>query len=529
MVLIPSFIPQVTTRRTPNIVRDLGKGQVTRNDEDKINFDEFVSVQNMTPMEGNLESRNGQEVFKTVANLLTIGIYEKAGGNSLVGSVKTDTDEQKIIDINRTSGDVTDLVTGITSEVRPRFTSLRSFLYYVTGETDLEYYNSSGSGSVAMPEVGEFADWVANDSERIWTFTNLGLLRFSSKDDLGEVSTFTPTGTALNRAGIGNTQISQPTAFTGVDRAVCLASKGRVEFHATPDFNEGNVTTFPSDINTLKTAYDNIGVSSEGGLLAVDRAVFIKPNDDKLYIGALGLSKPEIIDINDGFMRLIDWSDVQMSYDQAKNLLYITGKFNSVSNNVTIVYNVRTGRFGWYSGTAVAKWACDADDNYYMRGYDRKIIRAFKSDVWTDFGSPIRLVIETAKQYAGSTDFWKIARFLFLNVMVTKDITMVVRFFNNEKIRGEATAVWEKSITIKESTNSLGGLPYFSVGILGGSGFLRNEKTTEYINPDILMNIPFYRGHFVVELDVNSKFIFRGIGLTTEMTNRKARTIIMNK
>jgi hypothetical protein len=509
--------------RLDQIARKLDKGQNTHLASDKVAFDQFRELTNLVHTGDDWELRGGQSILASIDDILSLGIYEKEGSTELVASIKTATDTSKVSIVNRTTGALTDIITGIASEEPSHFTSLRGCLYATNGETAPYYYDGSSSGTVTMP-ASTNAVLCANDGERVFVTTDTGQLLFSNIT-AGVITTFVLSGTNINRAGVCNSQIVNFTAIKGLGRSIVACANNRVERHNCPNFAKNGITAFPADMTTLEDTWENVGTESAYGLEVVGAEAYVKPNSEKLYKLVPGRPQTFPIQQEEGLMGRMTWDDVQMAYDPRWNLLLIAGKKDTDTNDTAIAYSISDKTFSEFTRIAPARFAVDKDNTYYMRAYDRKIVDCLKDDgTYTDFDNDIEWKVQTADTYGGSLDYWKVVVFLYVNFLLFEDIDVTLKFIAQQKVEStSAKELWRNTFSLIRGGSSFAGLPYFTMGVYGGAGFSFEEKFSEYYNSDIMVNEEFFRGSLALSGSSRAKFVLRGLGLYYRATNKKFR------
>src|SRR6056297_2462458 len=228
-------------KQTPVVARDFSRLQKTQVDEDKIPFSEFSYVENMIHKGLNAVLRRGTDTLATIDDMLGIGWHDKDDETSLMAVIDTSSttpNTSKLVEINRTTGAITDEITGITGNNEPDFTSLRQTLYVSNAESDIKLQDSTGTAGsdIVLPSSG-IAKYITNDTERLWVAQTNGLIRFSTIEST-DVATgnFVISGTDIKRAGLVQSLITNVTSLKSNGKLVCISDKDRMEIHQTPNF-----------------------------------------------------------------------------------------------------------------------------------------------------------------------------------------------------------------------------------------------------------------------------------------------------
>lgn len=525
--------PLASPRNGSDLVRDMG-GQVTKVDADKIEFKDFFRVINYNVKEGNLESRDGNSSLTTIVDssdnevpVYGIGIYEQSTGNNLVVAKESDTDGTKadIVIINRTNGNETDLETEVDSQSSYEFTSQNSVLYASNGETDLQMLDPiGGNTTLAMPTGGEYATLIESDGTRVWAATTLGVTRFSNVANTGKITTFTQSGTDLQRAGVVNSKIVDTKCLASSGTYIAIAGTNQVDICATPNLENEGVVTFPDDYPTVKRTFQGIGTNSKQGMVGTPYGFFIKPpSDEYLYLLRVDIPTPKKYYINSGRLRQIDFSNAKLVHDERNDYIYIYGTEKLTNNPVVTVFDLEQEKFWEYSNMHVALWAGDKDNMYFLTSYASKIIDALVPNSFTDEGVNIDTYVESSSSYGSSLDFFKYAKRLFTNFEAEGNATLAVSlndFKSSYANNGES--VYSKTYTLENNQSPFADAPqYFGLGISGNVGFdFESKAITEYYNIDELINEEFFRASLSISANINTKIKIRGMGLLFEPTTR---------
>lgn len=510
------------------LVRDFSEGQKTELAPDKTDFDKFTEVQNMIQNGADFDLRRGLDTLVTISEIKRIDIFRELSTNKLMGVVKTAADVSKLVSIDRDTGDQTDEITGIASELANPMISLRSFLYLANTETAIQRHGSSGNGTIVLPS-DQIANLLVTDGERLWCSTTEGGLLFSELQN-GAVTNFTQSGTDLDRAGVANSHITDFQALASSGRRILVVGKNRAELHQTPDPIDG-FTTFPADVATMKQAWDGIGVSSSGAVKSINGDFYLKPEDDTLYIIRIGEDKPRAIRDDRGEMERLKFDDCQMEYDQDKNLLYIACKTkNSTINDRIIAYNILDETFSFFDNVFPANFAADKDNVYYRAAFGDKIEAAFGDTVLTDNGVAINWKVKTAATYANSLDNFKRSVGVFANVLIFEDTDVTVKLFDQEKTGTQVeNEIFSITFPLKEASSPFDdSLQYLGLGVYGGMGFSFEENFSEYYNIDTKVFLTFFRASMSLSGANTNKLKVRGLALFSQITNRETRALTMN-
>jgi len=526
----------------PSITRDFSKLQKTQVDQDKLDFNSFHRVKNMTHKGLNAELRPGVLKLASVTDILSIGFHERDDENALMAMVDTGTDS-KLVEINRTTGAATNKITGISGDDKAYFTSLRQFLYVCNGTADIQVLNSGGTAesAVALPSSG-IAKFVANDGERLWVAQTNGIVRHSAIVS-GVVATanFVVSGTAISRAALVQSQIVNPTCMKSNGKLVCIASEDRIEIHSTPDFASNGITTYPDDVSTLLRSYSNLGVSSDEAIVPYANGFFVKPKDGSVYFiapqvsrvsgGSVVTTDREEYRDNLQFMENLDWSNVSLGINLGKKLLYITGK--SVANyDTTVVFNIQEENFSYFDNIWAKQWISDTDNIYYLNSFNYDIQDAFKSTYKTDNGANIDWSVETASVYGNLDNYWKAQEF-FMNVAYQEDSDITAELFIDKRINGTKASDWSKTFELKEYSSPFqGGISGFGQGVFGGieaglGMYYTDDLESEYYEfSEKIFNV-FKRASLKLSGSASNKIKIRGIGMNAIPTTRRVRNISM--
>lgn len=522
-------------RRSPiprgEIIRDSSKLQQTEFDSDKIPFDVYQVAQNVIHKGANADTRPGVTSLATITDILSIGLFEDLNVNTLVASVKTATNVQKIVSVNRSTGATIDLVTGIASEKAMKFISLRGTLYAVNGETAIQGHDTTGNFTIVLPNSA-IADNIISDGERLWVTTTDGTLLFSLLES-GRVTSFTQSGTGLERAGVANSDITKFVALASSGRIVLAVGENKSELHQTLNFKTGGYTTFPADISTLQEngAFDNLGVTSSGAVIAVGGQFYLKPEDGVLYKITPGSPTPKEIRSNLQQMEDFDWSNAQLGYDQRTNLLYIAGIDQATTNDIIVTFNTQEVNFSTYTNNFPKQWVSDKDNVYYLQTFGDTIQDAYKPTAVTDNGIGFPCLLETADTYGGNASFFKVMREMFINIKTFEDLTLLAKVFVDQRINGDKPESFTETITIAESSEAFeDSTAGFGLGPWGGSAISQTaELSTEEYKITDPINIEFARASIQLSWTSTNKQSIRGVGLFVVPTNKKIRTITMNQ
>jgi len=521
----PKPRPQRIASRSGEVVRDFVNVQNTEIQEDKLQFSQFRRVKNMYHKEKNLVLRRGIDRLATVDDIKGISIYETEAWNYLMGVVQTTT-TQKLVEINRSTGATTDKKTGVTGTGTPDMASLRGNFYWVNGEANVQQYLAPATTGTISVDPGSGAltpKLIANDESRLWVATTEGLL-IGSKIEGAEVTSFATSGTGIERGVIASSKIVDFTALVTSGRFVCVCGANRTEIHSTPDFSETSNTVYPQNVSTLVTAYENLGVSSKDAVKAVNGKFYIKPEDGVLYSITPGDPVPQEIRDNLGQMDELDWSTAALEYDQARNLLYISGQ-GSTLNDTVVVYNTQEGKFSYFENLFARNFTADKDSIYYRSSYGGHIEIAFDEEVTTDNGAAIEWLIESATTYSGSLEMYKRASRMYLNLRVWEDTDVLFQMYSDRKIDGTKGATYQRTISIKElSTPLTERLPYFGLGVWGAGGVDSEGKPyVEYYDRNTRINKDYFRAAVVISSSNKNKLIVQGLGFYSMTTNRRIR------
>lgn len=525
--MLPKTKRRVSFRRaqeTPDVVLDVSKFQNTERDPDKIVFEEFAEVINMDQKGKNAEVRRGTVTLAQVLDLLGIAIYEYSQENKLVAAKRTPGDPTKtdLVEIDRSTGVETDLLTAISGADGPSFTSLNGWLHMVNGTTDIIQYEAAGPNDSTLAVPGAQARLISNDESRIWIVDDSEpeqLLR-ASVVSTGRPTSFDPTGIAIGRGIIANSKITKYTALQGVGKYMVASSSNRTEIHAVPDFALNGLNEFPQDVTTVVHVLESIGTDSQFGIVPVDSENFIlKGSDEVLYMINVVSGQVTPYRRNLQQMGKLDFSQTAVGYDQRYKLSYISGKKNTF-NDKTVVFNTDEKIFATYTDIFPKMWAGDNANMYYMQSFDDKIIDAFPKNLYQDNEVPIRWSIKSAKSYAKSIDFWKIAQKVFLNIRAFEDINILYEFVSNERIGGRKDADFSFSIFISGSADvTMTTLPWFGLGLWGAAGYdSETEQSGEHLDEDTRIRKRFIRGHIKLSGLSSNRFSMRGMGFISDIT-----------
>lgn len=512
------------------LVRDFKNLQKTEFDPDKITFDNFQTVKNMIHKGKNAEIRTGIEQLITIADTLGIFIYEKDDKNRLIVAVKDGGSNTKIVEVDRITGATTDLITGISGQGTPKIASLRGFLYFVNGTTDIKVFEAPATtkSDIILPN-SRIAKDIVTDGQRLWVSTTDGALLFSivTPDEI-PTGGFTQSGTAIARAGVANSNITNFTSLSSVGSIVLATGENLSEVHSTPTFE--SVTVFPADVPTIKNAYSNLGVSHHEAVLGINGQFYIKPLDGVLYIITPG--EPTPIEIRENLQQMdkFQFNLSSLAYDKDRNLLYIACREVSDTNDRIVTYNIQEENFSFYEDLFPKSWAFDKDNIYFLATFGDSIENAFQKLVYTDNGINIDWLVESSDTYSNSIEFFNRTDKLFLNAEVSEDIDVLTEIFTDKKVGGTKDSTDSVVFNIKEVSSPFDTMPsYFGLGVFGGSGFsFSEENVSEFYEINSKIRADYLRASMRISGSSSNKFKLRGMGFYQSATNRQVRNIVMS-
>lgn len=520
------------------IKRDFSKGQQNVLHTDKSDPESFQLVRNMFHSGGNVVLRNGYRLYKDM-EALAIGLWRRSGGNELITTVR-DSTNSKIQTLNREDGTLTNIITGFTGQTQMYTTSLRGNLFATNGgDTNIHYYTGT-SGTLAFNYGGgnTNATFLASDESRVWAIADEDpeqLLVFSNDRGTSAITTTTwnaGSSTVIDRAGIAKSKITNFTGLVGVGKSIVAFGRERTEVHEIPDFATNGLTTFPSNVPTIKAsgamAYDEIGIDNFRATVAVGNYCFFFSEDGILYR----------LDVSRGALKAYDqlkqiksqysFANAVIGYDQTSNLLFIQAKFTT-DFDTTFVFNVQEENFAQFDNILATQWAYDREGVYFL-GTDSKIYRAFESDMWTDNGLNIDWEVITQASYSNSLENYKKARELFLHTVVWEDSEIYADFIPDRGIDGVINP--EQTI---QKTSSFILFPFndspqsYAQGVYGGAGLSYNTLGgTERIYNNDKLSVRYARYEQRVRGSSSNKVIIKGIGCKYATTAQKIKNIIFN-
>lgn len=495
------------------------RGQQTRYDEDKVEFKLYKFLQNVIERNGNLETRPGTLQLADIDDLLGIGKYQTTTEELLMGVVDEGT-TSKIVEIDRTDGSTTDRVTGITGDGTPYTSSVGGNFYLVNGETDVvKFTDPSTDTTIALPN-GEKAVLIASDEARVWVLTDAGVLRGSNVG----VTTFTPTGTNLDRAFVATSGVSKGVALAGSGDFICLAGETRTEIHQVPDFARAGISSFTLDTKTLLNSYEGVGVKSSRAVVGADGRFWVKTTDGKLIVLTPGKSTPDTILTNEGRMLKFTHDQAALGFMQKLDLLIIACRDAGYNNHV-FAYNIRKKNFSEFTAANCQEFVSFEDAFYYRSSVNNTIQNFLKDGQETDNGNAMDCIVDTVSDYGKTRSFFKVARDRILNVAVYGLTSFLYQFFADQRI-SDATLSPTKSETVEvgQSASPFGqGMPNF-VGGFGMAGYNMSDGSelyTEYEDTDNLLNEEFWRAWCRLAFSASRKVVIRALGFNFMSTSKK--------
>ena len=534
-MVFPAFKQRINFRRTEvtqKTVIDFSDLQKTEFDADKIEFNSFQEVRNMIHKGRNAEVRRGRNRLAQDSDVLGIEMYENDQANKLF-ALKKDGTDSKIVDISRVNGVQSDIVTGITGQGNFDGTSLRGIFYGLNTIDLIQVHDGIIANNAFLGTPTGIAQLITDDGSRLWAASDDSpeQLLYFSKLETGPVTTFnTGVSIELNRAGVANSKITKYTALVAAGRFIVACGDDRTEIHRIPDFGVSGLTTFDFSISTLLHEFENLGVSSQHAVKAVGPFIFIKPTDNILY--RITIATGAIKEIRDdlGQMDELDFSEVALEYDRARNLLYIACK-EKAKNNIVIAYNVQEGNFSFYDNLFPGHWASDRDNTYYFSSFGERIEDVFQEDQVTDQGFSINWSITSTATYADNAGHWKIADKVFFHVRVFEETILNYKFFADRAIKGFKGSSFSKDFLVPVGAAVMGPiLPGFGVSPFGMAGFnFDAEETTEFLEQDTIIDAEFIRGEVQLSGSATNKFHLRGLGLFAKQTTRPLTRITFDQ
>lgn len=514
------------TRSARKGVFDFSKLQNTQFEADKLKFDSFALVKNMIHKKGSARVRRGHVNLASPADALQIGIYEAETEKHLYAALDTGSDT-KLVEVDRTAGTESDVITGISGQGVPSTTSLRGYYYLVNGTDDVQTHKApSTNAAITLPSslVGSL---ITSDGERLWATTTTGVLLFS-EIEAGAVTTFTQSGTALSRAGVGNSDIVQFTSLKSAGRRVLACGNNRVEVHATPDFASAGITTFPADVPTLKFGFNGVGTGASGGAIAVGSDFFVKPEQGGALVKISSITG-QMSEIKDNYGRMEDlfWDECEMAYDQADRLLFIAGKTTSGGNNdVVVVYNIEEGNFSEFTDIDADGWAFDESNVYYL-STTGDIEDAFQSSQDTDNNVGIDVFLRTNATYFDSDSLYKKVKEFLAQVRVFEPTDVTIRLYADRGIDGSSSAAYSTTLSVPLAASGFDDMPEaFGLGVWGGAGIASGATaSTEQIYAQKRVNVSGVRFELELSATVTSDFYVRSLGLTAVPTLRQTKSL----
>lgn len=386
---------QVPVRGTA--VNNMNSGEKQYFDIDKYSIETWQRLVNVFTQYGNLRVREGiSELSNSITDtILGTHIY-KYGTNDILVCATTDTTDTKIIKVDRGTGAVSDLSTGITGTDSCDFVDLRGFLYMANNQTAVQIYDGDAdTTSTITPATGNIK-LVTADNKRLWVVEDgdNGDALYFSKSETGQVTSFASTGTNLDRGGIAQTNIVRINALEASGKTVLVAGANRIELHRIPSLE--TLGSFPSDISTVIAEYPNIGVSNKKAVIAVGDIFYCMCNDGVLRT----ISKSGSIKNNFNVKRLFETyllDSVSLGYDQKNNNIIIATK-ESGDNDRAVVFNQVDESFSEFTNLFAQEFAFD-ESNIYCFDNNNVFYDCFKEDTYTDEGVNINIVLRSQALY----------------------------------------------------------------------------------------------------------------------------------
>ena len=518
-----------------SISRDSSKGQITSQNPDKLLFTNWVQARNVNISESDWQVRNGIRELCDVliggapADYYALDIFKKEAGNQLVIAIQDNTNAGKteIQKIDRTTGAKTSLYANIAGIAKGCFASQNNFLHYVNNEISVKIYSALGTSTVSLPIADTKAKLCVSDGSRIWVSTDEGVTRFSDSQEISIITTFAPSGTALDRAGIATSDIVEVTCLKSISGYVLIAGKNQSEIHACPNFRNDQMTTFPDDFPTLKYPFAAIGCDNNDGAVATPHGFFIKPTyDEYLHLLPVGGAAKPYRD-NSGRMGQLSFDGCRLTYDSRFNYIYIHAKEKFTQAPAIVVFDVARQAFFEYGDLFPVLWCGDSDDVYFM-DRSNKIQSAFAKDVFNDNGVDINFTVRSADDFAGSQLFYKLASRQYIDAEYWGRCSFSYNLW--DMIRPSGTGgelLYTTSYLLVNNASPLSSVPnYFSTGVPDNTSFdFESDPHQHLYDIDTLINRLFFRASVVISGRTGSRFRVCGVGFLYEPTDKHSRQI----
>ncbi len=506
-------------------IQNFSRGEKSAYDTDRMGFESLQRMVNFYSFRGNARLRNGYRKIAEIPNLQGIFVYNFTE-NLLIGEVKTG-EKIKLVKIDPQTKEVVDLKTEISAENKGSFAELRGVMYFASGVSGIQVYDGNEFSELSLNygAGGRGAKLIANDESRLWAVAKeepTEVLVFSRNDGAGKVTTFSTTGSNVDRAGIASSKIKKFTGLLGLGKSILATGKNSIELHNIPDFAKTGVMSYPLNVSTLVKSYENIGVENPNAMVKVGDDAFLKGLDNRLYkISASGRMKYYTDEA--GLWEDVDWSKANLAYDQKRNLIYITGTENS-DYDFTGVFNLEDESFSTYDNLWTEEWAFDSDNIYFLA--ENTVYQAFEDNVFTDDGMGIQWKLLSQATYGDNKDYYKKLRGILISFRFWEDTVIKVNTIIN---RGIGSLQTGSALTISQDYEVaiFGDNPQgFGKGVWGGANVLYSApKGVEKTLRNITKQEQFYRLEVFVSGQATAPLEFKELGVEYTLTAKKFKKI----